>query len=836
MMKRIYFPSLILLLLLRASMAVAALEFNPTLSLTAGFPGDLPDNTRVAYNSRHREYLVVYQYHNSILPGPDQIHAARLSADGKYLANYVISDLPNSCVQPDVAYDPLFDRYLVVWSYDTLNNGTDHGWDIYGRFIPWSGPTDTLNSFEIAAGYDEYQGGGFHLATSEQNPRIAYGKQNKTFLIVMEAVPIDPGSRPYITGTKVSVNGNNHWQDLTIRLTNISLVTLAHPDVAYDSLQDEFLVVFDDNKNSSSGGHIFGQFIAGQETVGEHHTLHSLGIRFSEINPGIALSGHHERPAVDYCAAADFYLITWVTNRDIGLGDLWARYYPGRSVQPPPSAVHLEQLDTGDSVNLVDVACGANKIPTNGPQGGADCLVTWTLHHDNAFYTFGRQISLVGDSNGNLLGHATGLFGPLQNLGAESSWGTAEPRIGVASGPNNFCPVFTGLDSSSNQRAYSRMSSYSPLPGWSVVDAGNLHTLGIRTDGTLYAWGDNQSGQLGLGKNITERNTPTRIGSNNDWVTVAAGNDYSLGIRTDGSLWSWGDNFSGQLGLSDHTYRTMPVRVGSFTDWVMVSAGYDHSLGIRANGWLYAWGNNYHGALGLGDSIDRVKPERIGSADNWIAVSAGTYSSLAIQADGTLWAWGSNDNGQLGLGDNTDRNIPSRVGSADDWVTISSSPWFHSLGIRASGQNTLWAWGNNTFGQLGLGDNGYNTDRNTPAPLNASHWNTIATGDNDSFAINNGALFAWGLHDYGRLGLGETTDKNTPTQVGTWSDWLTIAAGTLHTLGIRSDGTLWAWGWNPKGQLGVGDKLNRDIPTQIFLPKNKKFPWPMFLPAIINKK
>ncbi len=812
-------------------MAIAALEFNPTLSLTAGFPGDFPDNTRVAYNSRHREYLVVYQYHNSILPGPDQIHGARLSADGKYIANYVISDQPNSCVQPDVAYDPLFDRYLVVWSYTTvpLNTSTGHDWDIYGRFIPWSGPTDTMHSFEIAAGYNEYQQGGVAMATDDLHPRISYSRKYKTFLVVNEAYLYPAYTKAFIMGTKIPVTGTNLWQDLSVIVDDT--YSFAHPDVAYDNYQDEFLVVFD--VDDSANRMVYGVFVPGQEINGVHQEVRYY-VELTGISVGQSLYGGHSHPAVSFCPVTNMYLIVWVTNRHVDAGELFARYLPSRAFVQPSATSYLEKLDSGDFVNLVDVACGANTGQLPNDRRTGDCLVTWTLRHDNAFWSFGRQLTIVDSPVAQLFSHETGFFGPLQNLGALSAWGTGEPRIGVASGPNNFCPVFTGQDSASNQRAYSRMSSYSPLPGWSVVDAGNLHTLAIRTDGSLYAWGDNQSGQLGLGKNITERNTPARIGSDNDWVTVTAGNDYSLGIRTDGSLWSWGDNFSGQLGLGDHTYRTTPVRVGSFTDWVMVSAGYDHSLGIRANGWLYAWGNNYHGALGLGDSIDRVKPERIGSADNWIAVSAGIYASLAIQADGTLWAWGSNDSGQLGLGDNTDRNIPSRVGSANDWVKVSASSWFHSLGIRASGQNTLWAWGNNTFGQLGLGDNGYNTDRNTPAPLNASHWNIITTGNNDSFAINNGALFAWGLDDYGRLGLGETTDRNTPTQVGTWSDWRAIAAGTNHTLGIRSDGTLWAWGWNPKGQLGVGDKMDRSIPTQIFLPK--KFPWPMFLPAIINGK
>jgi len=198
---------------------------------------------------------------------------------------------------------------------------------------------------------------------------------------------------------------------------------------------------------------------------------------------------------------------------------------------------------------------------------------------------------------------------------------------------------------------------------WAAVSAGSQHRLGIKKDGSLWAWGRNFYGELGLGDQ-QYRNSPTRVGSENNWAAVSAGDRHTLGIKKDGSLWAWGNNLSLQLGLGyidASNLQKTPARVGTGTDWAAVSAGWGHTLGIKSDGSLWAWGDYRDGQLGLGDNQYRDSPTRVGTGTDWAAVSAGYHYTLGIKKDGTVWAWGRNGDGQLGLGDNKDRNIPVQV-------------------------------------------------------------------------------------------------------------------------------------------------------------------------------
>ena len=200
-----------------------------------------------------------------------------------------------------------------------------------------------------------------------------------------------------------------------------------------------------------------------------------------------------------------------------------------------------------------------------------------------------------------------------------------------------------------------------------------------------------------------------------------------------------------------------------------------------------------------------------GSVTNWAAVSAGYWYTLAVTRDGALWAWGDNSYGQLGLGDTTNRSAPTQVGSASDWAAISAGE-FHTIALKQDG--TLWAWGDNSYGELGLGDT---TNRLVPTQVgNAGNWAAVYAGENYTLAIKqDGTLWAWGVNGSGQLGLGDTTKRLVPTQVGSASNWVAVSVGMGHTVALKQDGTLWAWGFNSRGQLGLGDTTQRSVPTQV---------------------
>lgn len=339
-----------------------------------------------------------------------------------------------------------------------------------------------------------------------------------------------------------------------------------------------------------------------------------------------------------------------------------------------------------------------------------------------------------------------------------------------------------------------------------IIAGGYGHTLSIKPDGTLWAWGINNSGQLGVGTTSWPTPVPVQSGTDNDWLMVSAGQSHSLGLKSDGTLWSWGYNMWCALGLEDRDDRHSPAQIGVDNNWVMVSAGNDASFGLKSDGTLWAWGK---GSLGDGESelTLRCAPVPVGDND-WAMVSmiSGRGShTLALKQDRTLWAWGNNNSGQLGVGDSTISNSkwPVQAGDADanDWAMIAAGS-YHSLALKTDG--TLWAWGNDSFGQLG--DESPAANKYEPVQIgDDTDWAMIAAGLYHSLALkSDGTLWAWGHNLYGQVGDGSTENKFAPTRVGDESDWIMIAAGHDHNIALKSDGTLWTWGSNQSGQLGDG--------------------------------
>jgi M6 family metalloprotease-like protein len=299
---------------------------------------------------------------------------------------------------------------------------------------------------------------------------------------------------------------------------------------------------------------------------------------------------------------------------------------------------------------------------------------------------------------------------------------------------------------------------------------------------------------------------------------TAAGGRHNLLVKSDGSLWAWGGNAYGQLGVGTTSDSSVPLRVGTGLDWRFASAGLNHTVAAKTDGALWAWGWNQHGQVGDGSNSTRTSPVPVGDAASWAAVAAGSAHSAALQTDPvslikglTRWAWGRNSQGQLGSGDDTGVNHP--VSTYDswcpaypcgyDWALLSTSAE-HNLAIRTDG--TLWAWGLNDRGQLG--DNSW-SNRYLPYQITVgTDWAVVSAGGYHTLAVKkDGSLWAWGANNIGQLGDGTQYERHVPTRIGSDSDWCMVAAGDQHSLALKRDGSLWGWGSNMSGQLGVSSVL-----------------------------
>ena len=327
---------------------------------------------------------------------------------------------------------------------------------------------------------------------------------------------------------------------------------------------------------------------------------------------------------------------------------------------------------------------------------------------------------------------------------------------------------------------------------------------GIGPPFKLYTWGGNNHGQLGLG-NTTYYSSPKQVGSLL-WNSVGCGGNHTVAVRSDGTLWTWGRNNFGQLGLGDTTNRSSPVQVGAGTAWSSVFGDGYSSFAIRNDGTLWAWGRAYGGCLGDGTTVNKSSPVQIGALTNWlggIGVGLGT-GVLFRKADGTLWSWGVNAQGQLGQNDTTNRSSPTQIGTLSDWSAIGGGGGDFGAAIRANG--TLWTWGINSVGQLGLGDT---TSRSSPTQVGAlTTWSALSSSGYAAghiWAANvAGNLFAWGRNTIGQLGDGTTVNKSSPVQIGALTDWnpnspvLSVtgwgATQRYSAAAIKSDRSLWASG------------------------------------------
>lgn len=468
---------------------------------------------------------------------------------------------------------------------------------------------------------------------------------------------------------------------------------------------------------------------------------------------------------------------------------------------------------------------------------------------DGALFTWGfggggvlGDGTTVGKSSPVKIGSSSWNF--VAGSGANNGWIAA---IRIDGG------LFTWGDNVGGQLANGNTTSRSSpvqvgTSSWSFLSAGCRNGAGITVTRELFTWGDNSSGQLGDGT-TANKSSPVKIGTSSWSMVSIMGVDASVScchaIDSVGRLFGWGDNSKGQIGDTTTTNRSSPVQVGSPDSWTWVQTGHlltnwgsvsyagQGVCGIKADGSVWRWG-------GIGPSVvasyDPFLDDGNGGQLSWafagvkkIALSS-MGSVLVIDASDKLWAWGANTAGQLGDGTTTNRSSPVQIGALS-WKDIylgGDGNNAFALGILTDG--SLYAWGNNSVGQLG---DGTTTARSSPVHIGTSSWSFLPVGgqgphgsggtDSGPTAAavrTDGALFTWGKNDSGSMGDGTAVAKSSPVKIGS-SSWAMVSLGgsgttsVYFTLAIDVLGRLFAWGGNVNGQLGDGTSTAKSSPVQI---------------------
>jgi alpha-tubulin suppressor-like RCC1 family protein len=301
----------------------------------------------------------------------------------------------------------------------------------------------------------------------------------------------------------------------------------------------------------------------------------------------------------------------------------------------------------------------------------------------------------------------------------------------------------------------------------------------------LWSCGYNFHGQLGDGTTVNKSSPVTTFAGGTNWKQVATVTSYTAAIKTDGTLWTWGDNSYGQLGDGTIVNKSSPVTtVAGGTNWKQVAGGALHTAAIKTDGTLWTWGRCNYGQLGDGTIVNKSSPvTTAGGGTNWKQVACGTLHTAAIKTDGTLWTCGYNIVGQLGDGTTGRKSSPvTTAGGGTNWKQVSCGYW-HTAAIKTDG--TLWTCGYNGNGQLGDGTTVNKTSPVTTAG-GGTNWKQVASGYYHTAAIKtDGTLWTCGYNSFGQLSDGTTVNKSSPvTTVAGGTNWKQVACGTWHTAAI----------------------------------------------------
>ena len=333
------------------------------------------------------------------------------------------------------------------------------------------------------------------------------------------------------------------------------------------------------------------------------------------------------------------------------------------------------------------------------------------------------------------------------------------------------------------------------------IATSQLSSYAKRSDNTVHAWGGNGYGQLADGT-TNARTSPIVMpnGSNTDQIT--AGESHVVLMKTDGTVWSSGRNMSGQLGIGSLVQAVAPTLTAAPNTLAKVFPGFRHTLAIRNDGTVAAWGDNNSGQLGDG-SFDSKTMTTVTGLTSITALAVGMNHSIALKSDGTVWAWGQNSSGELGRSTSATplSLVPLQVPGLSGVVGIASG-FNHVLAVKSDG--SVWGWGFNGDGQIG---DGTSTSREAPTRISIASCTgcKVSTGGYSSYALRtDGTVLAWGANNYAQLANGSLlVSQFVPAPIAGLTDVATLSTGAAHALVIKKDGSVSGWGWNELGQVGI---------------------------------
>lgn len=340
------------------------------------------------------------------------------------------------------------------------------------------------------------------------------------------------------------------------------------------------------------------------------------------------------------------------------------------------------------------------------------------------------------------------------------------------------------------------------VPGKVVdVSEGEMYSLALTADGDVYAWGNNEHGELGTRSTESYDASPDRVAGLSSVVDIAVGHDHALAVTSHGDVYGWGkDRNSGKVGDGTTDPRSEPVRVRGLPDVAEVAAGVHHSLALTSDGDVYAWGrNDDKGSLGVDTSDTAVtKPMRVSDLSEVTDVAAGFGYSLAVTADGDVYSWGRNTNGQLGDGTIADRGEPTRVENVSDATMVSAGGW-QSAALTTDGAAYTWgySWYHRSDSDSPAERKGSKQEGIT-APVRVSEVSDVAAVSADSghaaLTTDDGALYAWGHDVYSKLESGADEPRYEPARVNGIANVAALSAGGGETGVAIADGELFEWG------------------------------------------